>query len=94
MSTEKITVGADPELFIVNRTTRDVVSSIGLIPGVKNNPYIPQGYKKGYGIETDNISSINTGLSRLASFMHVDLGYNNQAEFAEKFDSGELEIAL
>ena len=55
MSTEKITIGADPELFIVNRTTRDVVSSIGLIPGVKNNPYIPQGYKKGYGIETDNI---------------------------------------
>ncbi|MBO6261052.1 MAG: DNA repair protein [Bacilli bacterium] len=46
------------------------------------------------GIETDNISSINTGLSRLASFMHVDLGYNNQAEFIEKFDSGELEIAL
>lgn len=55
MSIEKITVGADPELFIVNRTTRDVVSSIGLIPGVKNNPYVPQGYKKGYGIETDNI---------------------------------------
>lgn len=55
MNTEKITIGADPELFIVNSRTRDVVSSIGLIPGVKNNPYVPQGYKKGYGIETDNI---------------------------------------
>lgn len=46
------------------------------------------------GIETNNISTINTGLFRLASFMHVDLGYNNQTEFVEKFDSGELEIAL
>ena len=30
-----ITIGADPELFIVNKKTGKVVSSIGLIPGEK-----------------------------------------------------------
>lgn len=55
MSTEKITIGADPELFIINASTQDVVSSIGLIPGVKNDAFIPKGYRKGFGIETDNI---------------------------------------
>ena len=55
MNTEKITIGADPELFIINNENGNVVSSIGIIPGVKNDPFIPKGYKKGYGIETDNI---------------------------------------
>ena len=50
-----ITIGADPELFIINEKTNDVVSSIGLIPGEKGKPFEPKGYKKGFGIETDNI---------------------------------------
>ena len=50
-----ITIGADPELFIINEKTNDVVSSIGLIPGIKGKPFEPKGYKKGFGIETDNI---------------------------------------
>lgn len=53
MNIEKVTIGADPELFIVKNGS--VVSSIGLIPGVKNDPFIPKGFKKGYGVETDNI---------------------------------------
>jgi hypothetical protein len=46
------------------------------------------------GIESNNIDSINSGLFKLASFMQIDLGYTNQNEFVEKFDNGELEIAL
>ena len=55
MSFNKITIGADPELFIINTNTNKVVSAIGLIPGVKGNPYKPKEMPKGFGIETDNI---------------------------------------
>ena len=44
------------------------------------------------GIERDNIDEINAGLFKLATFMNVDLGYNNQSEFVEKYD--DMEIAL
>lgn len=50
-----ITIGADPELFIINEKTGKVVSSIGLIPGEKGDPYVAEDMPKGFGIETDNI---------------------------------------
>lgn len=49
------TFGSDPELFIINTKTKKVVSSIGLIPGEKNNPYRTKDMPKGCGIEIDNI---------------------------------------
>lgn len=49
------TIGADPELFIVNEKTKKVVSSIGLIPGEKGNPYVGEDMPSGFGLETDNI---------------------------------------
>lgn len=50
-----ITIGADPELFIVNEKTGKVVSSVGLIPGVKGDPYVGDDMPAGFGLETDNI---------------------------------------
>lgn len=50
-----VTIGADPELFIVNSKTGKVVSSIGLIPGVKGDPYVDECMPRGFGLETDNI---------------------------------------
>lgn len=55
MIIENFTIGADPELFIINSKTGDVVSSIGLIPGEKGNPYRSIDMPEGYGLETDNI---------------------------------------
>lgn len=49
------TIGADPELFIINRKTGKVVSSIGLIPGEKGNPWVGEDMPKGFGLEIDNI---------------------------------------
>jgi ribosomal 50S subunit-recycling heat shock protein len=43
-------------------------------------------------IENNNIVDINSKLIELASFINVDLGYNSQEEFVEKFD--DMEIAL
>lgn len=51
----KFTIGADPELFIINEKTGKVVSSIGLIPGEKGAPYVSEDMPKGFGLETDNI---------------------------------------
>lgn len=50
-----VTIGSDPELFIVNTKTGRIVSSIGLIPGVKGRAYRPEGFDKGFGIQIDNI---------------------------------------
>lgn len=50
-----ITIGADPELFIVNKKTGKVVSSIGLIPGEKGKPWTGDDMPSGFGLEIDNI---------------------------------------
>jgi hypothetical protein len=51
---KNIMLGSDPELFIVNSRTNEIVSSIGLIPGEKGNPWT-EGLPEGYGLEIDNI---------------------------------------
>lgn len=48
-------IGSDPELFIINTKTNKVVSSIGLIPGKKGQAWVDPSWKKGYGLETDNV---------------------------------------
>lgn len=55
MILENITIGADPELFIINSKTGKVVSSIGLIPGLKGEPYRSDDMPEGFGLEIDNI---------------------------------------
>lgn len=55
MKLYNITIGADPELFIINEKTKKVISSVGLIPGEKGNPFIADDMPAGFGLETDNI---------------------------------------
>lgn len=55
MILNNITIGADPELFLINTETGKVVSSIGIIPGEKGNPYRSKDMPKGFGLEIDNI---------------------------------------
>ena len=52
---KNVTIGADPELFLINSKTGKVVSSIGIIPGKKGNPYRSKDMPEGYGLEIDNI---------------------------------------
>lgn len=49
------TIGADPEMFIINKETDTVVSSIGLIPGEKGDPWVDPSWPPGFGLEIDNI---------------------------------------
>ena len=55
MILQNVTIGADPELFLVNTKTGKVVSSIGIIPGEKGNAYRSEDMPEGYGLEIDNI---------------------------------------
>ena len=55
MKLHNVTIGADPELFIVNTKTKKVVSAVGLIPGEKGNPWRSKDMPEGFGLETDNI---------------------------------------
>ena len=55
MILNNVTIGADPELFLINSKTGEVVSSIGIIPGEKGNPYRSEDMPEGYGLEIDNI---------------------------------------
>ena len=50
-----VTIGADPELFIINEKTGKVVSAVGLIPGEKGDPWVGDDMPSGFGLETDNI---------------------------------------
>lgn len=52
---DKITIGSDPELFIWDKNTNRVISSIGIIPGEKGDAYLPEGFEKGFGLQIDNI---------------------------------------
>lgn len=55
MKITNIKVGSDPELFIVNTENNKVISSIGIIPGEKNNAYRAPDMPKGYGLQIDNV---------------------------------------
>lgn len=50
-----VTIGTDPELFLVNTMTNKIISAIGLIPGEKKNAYRPEGFPEGFGLQIDNI---------------------------------------
>lgn len=52
---KNFTIGSDPEALIINTKTNKLVSSIGLIPGEKGNPYRPEDLPEGFGLETDNV---------------------------------------
>ena len=52
---KNITIGADPELFIFDTVNKSVVSSIGMIPGEKGNPWVDPAWKPGFGLEIDNV---------------------------------------
>lgn len=54
MQVTNVTIGADPEVFIIDKSTNKIVSAIGLIPGEKGNPYT-EGMPKGFGVEIDAI---------------------------------------
>lgn len=55
MQVMNITIGADPELFIVNTKTNKIVSAIGIIPGEKGKPYTKNMESNGFGVEIDGI---------------------------------------
>ena len=52
---KSFTVGADPELFIYDTAKKKIISSDGIIPGEKGDPYRSEYMPEGFGLEVDNI---------------------------------------
>lgn len=48
------TIGADPEMFLIDTSTGDVICAKGIIPGEKGKPFT-DGLPKGFGLEIDGI---------------------------------------
>jgi hypothetical protein len=72
----KVTVGADPELFIYNKKTKKIISSIGIIPGEKGNAYT-KDMPYGFGLQIDNI---------LAEFNIPPVSFSNPQKFIEHIE--------
>ena len=49
----QILIGSDPEAFVRNKQTGEIVSAIGLIPGDKDRPYAIS--EEGHAVQTDNV---------------------------------------
>ena len=50
-----IMIGSDPELFLIDKTSNKIISSIGIIPGVKGEAWRDESMPEGYGLQIDNI---------------------------------------
>lgn len=51
-----VTIGADPEMFIIDTAENNkVISSIGMIPGKKGESFVDPKWAEGFGLETDNV---------------------------------------
>lgn len=47
--------GSDPEFLLRNKESKELVSSIGIIPGTKEEPVTTEELGKGYTIQIDNV---------------------------------------
>lgn len=50
-----ILVGTDIELFLFDNKLGEIVPSVGVLPGTKENPYRPPSMEKGFAIQEDNV---------------------------------------
>lgn len=48
-------LGSDPEFLLRNKDTKELVSSIGIIPGTKEEPVTTDDLGEGYTIQIDNV---------------------------------------
>ena len=65
MKLRNVTIGADPELFIINEKTKKVVSAVGLIPGEKGNPWRSDDMPEGFGLGFERCVMYLTGMGNI-----------------------------
>lgn len=88
MQVKHVTIGADPELFIIDTANNNkVMSSVGMIPGKKGEPFVEKDWMQGFGLETDNILAefnIPPCSSRLEFLSHIEFMKDYIRQFVKK----------
>lgn len=88
MIVKHVTIGADPEMFIIDTAKNNkVISSIGIIPGKKGEPFVEKSWPNGFGLETDNILAefnIPPCSSRLEFLANIEFMKDYVRQFVKK----------
>lgn len=86
-------VGADPECFLRNKVTKEIVSAIPYIPGSKYEPYQIPGLPKGNMIQTDNIMT-EYCLPATSNWKELKKSFEDCIEYTNKIIPSELEVIV
>lgn len=102
---ETLTIGGDPEVFLVRAHTKEAVSAIGLVPGSKVDPYELPELGKGFALQTDccsvefnlppvqNPTDFYENVQKMFSYIQsiVPAGLEISLQTSAEFTSEELE---
>lgn len=86
-------IGSDPEVFLQNRVTKDVVSAIPFVPGDKHNPYQIPELSEGHMIQTDNIM-VEYCLPPTSDWKILKESFERCVRYTNKTIPGELEVIV
>lgn len=93
---DTLTIGGDPEVFLVNKDTKAAVSAIGLIKGSKSKPLMLPEVGDGFAIQTD-CCSVEFNLPPVKFVNGPESFYNNVQKMFKYISENtpeELEISL
>jgi len=86
-------VGSDPECFLRNRESKEIVSAIPYIPGSKYEPYQIPELSKGHMIQTDNIMT-EYCLPATSNWKELKKSFDDCVAYTNKIIPSELEVAV
>lgn len=85
--------GADPECFLRNKQTKEIVSAIPFIPGSKYEPYQIPGLPEGNMIQTDNIM-VEYCLPATNNYKELRKSFNDCIAYTNRVIPSELEVVV
>lgn len=90
---QNIVLGTDPEAFLRNRKTKEIVSAIGLIPGTKHAPYPITELGPGYFIQTDNVM-VEWCVPATNNYRELYHSIQKCIEYTNSVIPGDLEVTV
>lgn len=86
-------VGSDPEFFLVDKDSREIISAIPFIPGDKYDPYQIPNLSDGHMIQTDNVM-VEYCLPATAKANNLYRSYRDCVLYTNSIVPSHLEVEL